>query len=313
MAEGGVVVARFGNGRARWIVLTPSTDDDGWRREIAHAASAAGLRAHVERTLNDIGYDDPEQVFVTEDAALALAADPSVIVAIMPEPETAPDAVAELYDLYAPHSVWHASILLARASDLAANHAIITAKDLARKPTMLRLFGDMEVIPPRSIAEASRRPAVAAAFSMYRDGHLADATSIPWSEKLFIYDERGSRNWPEWGVLDITGRPRILVWGPYVALPAGTWRAVIRFGVDADAARREFRVDWGTPSACVSEYVKPGQPGMYEVTLDWLFGEADAAEIRLILSEGSFMGTVMFQGISVQRIPSTLITEERAA
>jgi hypothetical protein len=33
----------------------------------------------------------------------------------------------------------------------------------------------------------------------------------------------------------------------------------------------------------------------------------------LILTEGSFMGTVMFQGITVQRVPSTLIAEERAA
>jgi hypothetical protein len=307
------VVARFGNGRARWIVLTPSTDDDGWRREIAHAASAAGLRVNIERTLNDAGYDDPEQVFVTEDAALALAADPAAIVAIMPEPETAPDAVAEMYDLYAPHSVWHASILLARASDLAAKHAIITARDLARKPTMLRLFGDMEVIPPKSIAEASRRPAVTAAFSMYRDNDLAHSTPIPWSEKLFVYDERAARDWPDWGVLDVTGRPRILVWGPNVALPPGVWRGVVRFGVDDAAASRGLRIDWGTRTMCVSEHVVPGRAGLYEIALDWYFEEADAAEMRLILTEGSFMGSLMFQGMTVQRVASAALVDGQAA
>jgi hypothetical protein len=88
---------------------------------------------------------------------------------------------------------------------------------------------------------------------------------------------------------------------------------VIRFSVDDAASRRQLRFDWGTRTACVSEYVTPGQGGAYEMSLDWLFEEADAAEMRLILTEGSFMGTVMFQGITVQRVPSTLIAEERAA
>ncbi|WP_029414913.1 hypothetical protein [Brevundimonas bacteroides] len=310
------MVARFGNGRARWIVLTPSADDEGWRREIARAGAAAGLKTQVERAFSEdagAGYDDPRRLFITEDAAIALAARPSSVVAIMPEPETAPDAVAEAHNTYAPHSVWHASILLARAAQLAEEHAVITAKDLARRPTMLRLFGDMEIIPPASIAEASRQPAVAAAFAIYRNGDLADASAIPWSEKLFVYDERASRDWPEWGVMDTTGRPRMLVWGPYVALPPGVWRAVMRFGVDEAGARRQYRIDWGTRTACVSEYVTPGQSGTYEITLDWLFEEADAAEMRLILTEGSFMGTVMFQGMSVQRVPRTLISSDQAA
>ncbi|MDP3403358.1 MAG: hypothetical protein Q8S03_01635 [Brevundimonas sp.] len=307
------MVKRFSNGRARWIVLTPSADDEGWRREIAHAASAAGLKASIARALDGSGYGDPEQIFVTEDAALALAADPAAIIAILPEPETAPDAVAQVHGLPAPHSVWHASTLLARALDLARNHAIITATDLGRHPRLLRLFGDMEVVPPKSIAEASRRPAVAAAFSMYRDGGLADTMPIPWSEKLFVYDEKSARDWPEWGVLDVTGRPRMLVWGPYVALPAGIWRAVIRFSVDASAAGRQFRIDWGTRTACISEYVTPGRPGQYEIALDWAFEETDAAEIRVILTEGCFTGTLVFQGMTVQRMPPVPKVENRAA
>lgn len=307
------MVKRFTNGRARWIVLTPSADDEGWRREIAHAASAAGLTANIARVLDDADQGDPQHVFVTEDAALALAADPSAIIAILPEPETAPDAVAQVHGLHAPHSVWHASTLLARATDLARNHAIVTATDLGRNPRLLRLFGDMEVVPPKSIAEASRQPAVAAAFSLYRDGGLAEATPIPWSEKLFVYDDKSSRDWPEWGVLDVTGRPRMLVWGPYVALPAGIWRAVIRFSVDTSAAGRQFRIDWGTRTACISEYVTPGLQGQYEIALDWAFEEADAAEIRVILTEGCFTGTFIFQGMTVQRIRPDPEIENRVA
>lgn len=290
----------------RWIVLTPSADDAAWRREIARAANAAGFRlitAGTElRSADDIGTN---VITITDDAAVALGANATDIVAIVPEPESAPDAVATSCNLPAPENVWQASALLARAIALGDEHALITASDLAKRPRLLRLFGTLELVPPASAAEVSNRPAVAAAFNMYRNAAIPDVTTCAWSEKLFIYDEKGARNWPDWGVLDITGRPRMLVWGPYVALTPGSWRAVIRFGVDADAAGHQYRVDWGTRSACVSEYVTPGRPGMFEIQLDWLFEEAEAAEIRLILTEGSFMGTMLFQGMTVQRISGT--------
>jgi len=292
---------------ARWIVLTPSADDAAWRREIGRAVKAAGLRLVAASTNagtgDDIGLD---VIMITDDAARALASDATTIVAIMPEPESAPDAVAEIYHLHTPQNVWHSSTLLARAMALADEHSIITASDLAKRPRLLRLFGLIELIPPSSIAEVSKRPAVAAAFNIYRNPAGGDGIPVPWSERLFMYDEKAARNWPDWGILDITGRPRMLVWGPYLALPQGLWRAVIRFGVDQTAAGHQYRIDWGTRAACVSEHVTPGRAGMYEIQLEWLFEEADAAEIRLILTEGSFMGTVIFQGITVQRISNAL-------
>ncbi len=297
---------------ARWIVLTPSADDTVWRHEIARAATAVGLRAESAGDL-EVDYDDPGLIVITDDASVALAAGAREIVAILPEPESAPQAVAEIHRFHQPHDMWHASALLARAMALADGHAIITAADIARRPRLLRLFGVLELVPPRSSAEVSKRPAVAAAFNIYRNARSDDGLPVPWSERLFVYDDKAARNWIDWGVLDVTGRPRMLVWGPYVALPPGLWRAVIRFGVDALAAGHQYRIDWGTRSACVSEYVTPGRPGMYEIQLEWLFEEAEAAEIRLILTEGSFMGTVMFQGMTVQRVPSTLIPSGQAA
>lgn len=301
-------------GQARWLVLTPSVDDAAWRREIERAAEAAGLQAISTRSAHDADdLGDAKVIFITEDAEVALASGAKDIAAIIPEPESAPDAVGEAFDLIAPHSVWYASTLLARAAGLADTHAIVTARDLSRRPRLLRFFGELEVTPPASAAEASRRPAISAAFNIYRNVGLSTGAPVPWSEKLFVYDDKGSRNWSDWGVLDVTGRPRMLVWGPYVALPPGTWRAVIRFGLDEAAAKHQYRIDWGTRTACVSEYVTPAKPGMYEIELDWRFVEAEAAEIRLILTEGSFMGTVIFQGMTVERVPDAEIPSDQAA
>lgn len=97
----------------------------------------------------------------------------------------------------------------------------------------------------------------------------------------------------------------MLAFGPYLSMPPGQWRARMRFAVDAEAAKRQYRLDWGTRTACVSEYVMPGAPGIYELELDFTWTEVDVAEIRLILVEGSFMGALMFQGMTVEPTPET--------
>lgn len=287
-------------GRARWIVLTPSTDDAAWRQAIADAASGANLRLVDARTPGE-DWGDPDSIIITEDAETALGADPSAIVAIMPEPETAPDAVAESQGVEPPGDIWHASLMLARASALADQHAIVTAADLARRPARLRLFGDLEIAPPASRAEASRRLAVAAAFSLYRNGGATGSDEAPWSERLFLYDERAARNWDAPGQLDITGRPRILVYGPYFALPPGTWKVRLRFATDHEAGRREYRLDWGTPTEFTSAPFRLRKGGVYEAEMEHHWTRSEPAELRVLLMEGVIDGRFDFLGATVSR------------
>lgn len=301
MAEGGVTENAFGSGRACWIVLTPSTDDAAWRTAIAEAATTAGFRAVDARTPGE-DPSDPRNVFITEDAAVALEAAPSAIVAIMPQPETAPDAVAEAHGVEPPSDIWHASLMLARAAALAEDHSIVTASDLARRPTRLRLFGALDVVPPSSIAEASRRVAVAAAFGLYRNGGVAEGEETSWPERLFLYDEKAARNWAAPGQLDITGRPRILVYGPYFALPPGTWKLRIRFATDHEAGRREYRLDWGTPTDFSSTPIRLHEGGVYEAVIEHTWSRAEPAELRLVLMEGVIDGRLDFLGAGISRI-----------
>ena len=299
MAEGGVT-ADARTGRARWIVLTPSADDAAWRSAIAQAVAEAGLR-FVDARAPDGDAADPGCVFLTEDADIALANAAESIVAIMPEPETAPDAVAELHGVEPPSDIWHASLMLARAAALAADHAVVTAADLTPKPACLRLFGELEIVPPASRAEASRRVAVASAFGLYRRLTGPGAEETPWSERLFLYDPRAARDWEAPGQLDITGRPRILVYGPYFALPPGRWRVRVRFAVDQEAGRREFRMDWGAPSGFTSVPLKLHKGGVYEVEAehDWL--QSEPAELRIVLMEGVIDGRLDFMGATVTK------------
>ena len=287
---------------AYWIVLTPSVDDAGWRKAILSAADAVGWMVIHEPDASGTSARGPVLV-ITEDAERPALHSAERIAAIIAEPETAPDAAGELHGIYSPESNLLASLLLARAMALAPRYRLITPAELAARPSTIELFGTLRITPPVSKAEVSRKPAVSAAFKLFRAEPKDLADPIEWSEKLFSYDPRASRDWPTCGVLDTTGRPRILVFGPFLSMPPGQWRARMRFAVDSEAAQRQYRLDWGTRTACVSEYVTPGAPGVYELEMDFTWTEVDVAEIRLILVEGSFMGTLMFQGITVEPTP----------
>ena len=284
-----------------WLILTPSVDQIGWRDAAHSAAREAGWLVISEH--QDGVFDDGlARLIVTDDAQRAVAAGASRIAAIVAEPESAPAAVAEAHGLVAPESNWHASALLARALSLAPEHRVVTAAELAAKPREIVLFDALKLTPPISRAEFSKEPALAAAFKIYREVAASEHDAIQWSEALFDYCPKGSLNAPIPGMLDITGRPRMLVHGPYLSMPTGLWRACIRFGVDQDAAKHQYRLDWGTRTATVSEYVTPTSPGIYELMLDFDWTEVDVAEVRLILMEGSFTGALLFQGITVARI-----------
>lgn len=292
-----------------WIVLTPSVDDRVWRAEIMRAADEAGLAVvhPSEDAVSPI-----EAIRLTNDADLALTAGAARIVALIPEPATAPEAVGDQMAMETPHKEWHASMLLSRALALAPLHPVITAEDLRRRPAALTLFGTLRLIPPRSGAEIPRDPALAAAFDIYASLQPGQDDPVVWSETLFSYDDRSLRGSPGPGILDTTGRPRMMASGPYFYMPPGNWRACLRFAVDAGAAKRQYRLDWGTRTACVSEYVTPGAAGIYELELDFIWSHIDVAEIRLILTEGCFMGTLMFQGVTVRKIADRVVAEERA-
>ncbi|MGV3580235.1 hypothetical protein [Brevundimonas sp.] len=295
-----------------WLVLPPSVDRQRWLTNIHLAAYDAGWRIVQEGEAAGID-PGPQRLVITDDAHRATLLRAERIAAIVAEPESAPDAVIEAHGISTAEAIWHASMLLARALALAPDHEVVTARDLVAKPAELMLLGGLKIVVPESQAEFPKDPILAAAFRVYRDVAANQDDVFEWSERLFTYCPKASRDMGTSGVLDTTGRPRMLVHGPYLSLPPGLWRATMRFGVDRDAARHRYRLDWGTRTETISEHVIPGAPGMYELTLDFEWVASDAAEVRLILMEGSFMGSALFQGMTLRRITPDQASEDRAA
>ena len=293
---------------AAWLILTPSVDSKGWWDAIRAAASEAKWTV-----ISDLGAphmdEGSQRLIVTDDAHQALAAGASRIAAIVAEPESAPDAVAEQHDTAFQDSRLQASLLLARALSLGPDHRVVTAAELAARPAEILLFEALKLTPPISRAEFSKDPTTTAAFALYRNLPAERAVEVQWLEPLFSYCPKASQNWSSMAVMDITGRPRMMVHGPYLSMPVGRWQACIRFGVDQDAAKHQLRLDWGTRTETVSEYVTPGKAGIYELNLEFDWTYVEVSEVRLILTEGSFMGTLFFYGVTITKISSETATE----
>ena len=124
---------------------------------------------------------------------------------------------------------------------------------------------------------------------------------LHWPPELFTLDPRGAtvRTCPH--QIDITGPPRTLVFGPYITLEPGTWRAQASFTVDDAACLRRFRLDWGPLSSFASHEFVPGRPGSYTVEIDHPWSTTDATEVRLILTEGAIEGMMEFLGAIVSK------------
>ena len=125
-----------------------------------------------------------------------------------------------------------------------------------------------------------------------------------WTPDVFHYDANAIKASAEPGELDITGRARILVYGPYLVLSPGIWRAAIRFLVNENAGSKAFRMDWGTPTEFTSAPMLPGRSGIFEMSIEHEWHLPAPAEMRILIMEGAFDGQLHFFGATVTRVTS---------
>jgi hypothetical protein len=121
-----------------------------------------------------------------------------------------------------------------------------------------------------------------------------------WDRELFRTAEGPGNRCPE--VIDVTGRPRHLFYGPYLPLGPGRWRAVAHLQVCADAARCRLAVEFGASPHFTSIDLPFGSKGSLEIEVTHLVKEAGFGEVRLSLNRAAFHGEVRFLGVGVERL-----------
>lgn len=269
---------------AHWFVLPPSRDQDAWR---------LAMRRHAE----DQGLSVVEVVTGEEEVGseIVLSSDLDRI-----RPMGANAENTTVLDL-------PAFMDLASCSD---SDRPLRVLDLSRKIVAARNFEGSLTSPAETLpypfsqmtgVVGDLRPATAVEERFQEALAFVGQGAARWAPEIFQYTP-GPEGAEQPGVLDITGRPRFLVFGPYMFLPRGVWRITARMGFDVDAGARPYQIQWGDSLDYVFHDFTPGQSGVFEITLEREWKTHAASEIRLMLVEGAFHGRLSWLGATVSRV-----------
>lgn len=288
-------MSRAASATARWIVVPPIQYQAVWRSAVAKAVEAAGLRLHdLDAAPETAPFNDPNVVILTSDAnQVVLAGAPVDAVAGL----MADSGIRIGHGDEAPHDLQAVTALLGRIG-LLPPERIFRSDDFNAGPVEI-LKGVKLQRPglPAQTPLSARAKAVIDAVALLDP---AQPRAI-WAPELFNYDSRTAPGGTQ-GQLDLTGRPRFLITGPYIVMPAGRYRTTYQLSFDEKGSRPRFRVDWGGIEDYASEEFVPGRPGAFKITQEYLWAEAAPCELRIIVMEGVFEGRMTFSGAEIVRI-----------
>ena len=123
---------------------------------------------------------------------------------------------------------------------------------------------------------------------------------IRWDRSVFHNAETPDRSCPE--LIDLTGLARHVVFGPFVTLEAGLWRATVDLELCPDAARRHLVVEFGGSGDFSGVELPPRVAGRKSVSIDHRFHEGTQAEVRVLLAKAAFHGDLRFLGATLERL-----------
>jgi hypothetical protein len=115
---------------------------------------------------------------------------------------------------------------------------------------------------------------------------------IIWERELFFLGDRPSERAA--GFIDLTGRARCLLHGPYIMLPPGAWSLTLGLLCSREAVEHDFLIEVVADRQIASCTVRPQAEGVIEISLGFTLEVAadHPIAIRLSTQRAAFDGTV---------------------
>jgi hypothetical protein len=159
-----------------------------------------------------------------------------------------------------------------------------------------------QIEPPGWASDPQAEEAVRivnSAVAPYVDHFLgAPFGSITWARELLMADGHAPAN----HTVDITGRVRALLYGPYITVPPGNWTAEVVLGFSQEATDVNFLIDLLVAGSQIcATSIQPTRQGVYSVNLSFVIGEGNAnpLEFRVINEKPAFDGRVALGRITL--------------
>ncbi|HEY3912250.1 MAG TPA: hypothetical protein VGM07_20550 [Stellaceae bacterium] len=131
----------------------------------------------------------------------------------------------------------------------------------------------------------------------------ADLEPLVWEPELFFINDDPPPPTPVTAarLVDITGRVRFLIYGPFVNLPPGSWSANVVLGFSAEAAGMSFMVEIfaGRQLACTR--VEPGAEQIIEANLQFAIDDSvdQPVQVRIVNERAAFDGRLALGPVTV--------------
>jgi len=283
---------------AACILALPGPTGQAWRDRLVDAASEQGWDLIVYGGQALVG-DLSRTVLLVSDVDHARHLGPARWVVLATALGEAARAAPTVYDLPPEQGLWVVSRLLATASTLPAVHWL---EDSVLGLGTIDILPGLTVAPPRRERLDAIDESFVSALRVFEGGPPVPGRSAWWPCDLFGKDAGDRSTGDGFWRLDITGRSRILVFGPYISLPPGDWQARLRFWVDAPAARASWRIEWGDQTGFAFHSFQPGRAGRFEVRIVHRWETAAPAVMRLVLEVPAVDGTLGFEGLHVEQV-----------
>lgn len=135
---------------------------------------------------------------------------------------------------------------------------------------------------------------------------------IRWPCEVFSYT-RGLAPTGGQPKMDLTGRGRILVYGPFQELEPGKWRIEVEFDLDPEGGEIFLRFEWGGGLAFETFRTRCSRAGRYRVAVSNAWSDARAVELRIWVDRATLFGSMEMLGATVRRIAENTQIEDSGA
>jgi hypothetical protein len=144
-------------------------------------------------------------------------------------------------------------------------------------------------------------------LAVYRSVPPVTGATAEWPMDLFVFEDAERRDMAP-PAIDLTGRGRVVVFGPRLDLPPGHWRVTGRFSLDVEDSDVYLKFQWGVGEDLETMDIMLQRSGAYEVSLEKSWATQGPAELRVWASNAHFLGKMEFYGATV-----ALVGEPREA
>ena len=112
---------------------------------------------------------------------------------------------------------------------------------------------------------------------------------LAWPRESFLYGDMPGEMLP--ATIEVAGRARIVVYGPYLPLPSGTWLATAFLGFSPDIGKLPFILEADSGGAISRGFFEVEHGGIFSVRLEFQVADAlHPVELRLISQDSALEG-----------------------